>query len=98
MKHNPITTANAVGATTAIIFVVCRIGVGLFPDLSFTLAQSWFHGIELTKLGSWNLTAESFVLGLVSATIGAWLVGYLFANLYNLFFEEIRTKIKNIKA
>lgn len=88
MKHNPLTTANAVGATTALVFLVCRVLVGIFPDLSFTVAQSWFHGIELTKLGSWNLTAESFVLGLVSATVGAWLVGYLFASIYNFFIKS----------
>jgi hypothetical protein len=88
MKNNPLATANAIGATTAVVFVVCRVGIGLFPDLSFTLAQSWFHGIELTKLGSWNLTTESFVLGLVSATIGAWLVGYLFASLHRVFTKS----------
>lgn len=92
MKNNPIIVANAVGATTAIVFVVCRIGVGLFPDLSFTLAQSWFHGIELTKPGSWNLTLESFVLGLISATAGAWLVGYLFSSLYNFSLEKRQRK------
>lgn len=88
MKHDPLTTANAVGVTTAIVFLACRFLIGLFPDLSFTIAQSWFHGIELTKLGSWNLTTEAFVLGLVSATIGAWLVGYLFATLYNFFIKS----------
>ena len=79
IKNNSLAIANTTAATTAVVFVICRVGIGLFPDLSFTLAQSWFHGIELTKLGSWNLTTESFVLGLVSATVGAWLVGYLFA-------------------
>lgn len=87
-KSNALIIANTTAVTTAIVFLVCRIGVGLFPDLSFTLAQSWFHGIELTKLGSWSLTMESFVLGLVSTTIGAWLVGYLFANLYNFFLKK----------
>lgn len=87
-KSNSFAIANATAATTAVVFVVCRIGVGLFPDLSFTLAQSWFHGIELTKLGSWNLTLESFVLGIISATIGAWLAGYLFTSLYNFFIKS----------
>lgn len=87
-KSNSLAIANATAVTTAVVFVVCRVGIGLFPDLSFTLAQSWFHGIELTKLGSWNLTTESFVLGLVSATIGAWLVGYLSATIYNCFLKK----------
>lgn len=81
MKHEPIATANALAATIAIVFVVCRILVSLFPDLMFTIAQSWLHGVELAKLSSWDLTAQSFVLGLVSATVSAWLVGYLFASI-----------------
>ena len=83
-KSNSLAIANTTAVTTAIIFVVCRVGIGLFPDISFTLAQSWFHGIELTKLE----TSGSFVLGFVSATVGAWLVGYLFASLYNFFLKK----------
>ena len=87
MKHEPIITANAIAGTVGVIYVVCRILVGLFPDLSFTIAQSWFHGIELTKMNSWNLSVGSFLLGLISSVITAWLVGYLFAFLYNFFLK-----------
>ena len=88
MKHNPNVTANAVAVTTAIIYIVCRVGVSLFPDLSMTIAQSWFHGIELTQISESSLSLGSFVLGLATSTIGAWLVGYLFANLYNYFAKK----------
>lgn len=77
--------ANALAVTTAVVFVVCRLLVGLFPDLSFAIAQSWFHGIELSKLSVENLTLASFVVGLVSSTITAWLVGYVFTMVYKLF-------------
>lgn len=89
MKKNPLATANAAGATTAIVFVVCRLLVSIFPDASFTVAQSWFHGIELTKPGSaWNLTAGAFILGIISSTVIAWLVGYVFALSYNYFLPK----------
>lgn len=88
MKHEPMVTANAVAATTAIVYVLCRILVGLFPDLSFTVAQSWFHGIALGQLGSWNLTPPSFILGIVSSAITAWIVGYIFASVYNFFLKS----------
>ncbi len=83
-----MTTANAVATTTAVIFVACRVLVGLLPDLSFTVAQSWFHGIQLTKLSSWDLTMTSFFLGLITATIGAWLIGWCFAHCYNYFLKK----------
>ncbi len=89
MKHHPLSTANAAGAATAIVFVVCRILVGLFPDASFAVAQSWFHGIELTKpVSTWNLTTGAFILGIISSAIVGWLIGYLFAVLYNSFLKK----------
>lgn len=87
MKQQPYVLANALAGTTAIVFVVCRVLVALFPDAFFAIAQSWFHGIELSQLGSGNLTMPSFILGLISATVTAWLIGYLFARIYKLFLK-----------
>mgnify|MGYP001572455304 FL=1 len=56
MKHNPIGTANAVAVTTAIVYIVCRMSISLFPDLSIPIVQSWFHGIQLTQIFESNLT------------------------------------------
>ena len=88
MKHNPSVTANAAAVTVAIVYIVCRIGIALFPDLAMTIAQSWFHGIQLTQISELNLSLGSFVLGLATSTIGTWLVGYLFAKLYNYFLKS----------
>ena len=88
MKHDKLATANAAGLTTAGVYVACRILVGLFPDAAFTVAQSWFHGIELQKLGGWSLTWESFFLGLISSTAFAWAVGWCFAHCYNWFVKK----------
>lgn len=76
---------NALAATTAIVYVVCRILVGLFPDASFAVAQSWLHGIELSQLGARSLTAQSFVLGIISSTVTAWIIGYIFVKVYKVF-------------
>ena len=81
----PYALANALAVTTALVFVLCRVLVGLFPDISFVVAQSWFHGIELSKLDAWNLTFVSFVMGLISSTITAWVVGFIFTRVYKLF-------------
>jgi hypothetical protein len=88
MKHDPKATANGAAVTVAIIYIICRVGVFLFPDLSMSIAQSWFHGIQLTQISELRLTSGSFVLGLVTSMIFAWLVGYLFANLYNYFAKK----------
>ena len=88
MKHDPKATANAASVTVAIVYIVCRIGIALFPDLAMSIAQSWFHGIQLTQISELNLTLSSFVLGLATSTIGTWLVGYFFAKLYNYFLKS----------
>ena len=83
MKTQSYAIPNALAVTTAIVYVVCRLLVGLFPDISF-IAESWFHGIELSKLGNWNLTMSSFILGIISSAITAWIVGYIFIKVYGL--------------
>ena len=88
MKHDPNVTANATAATGAILYIFCRIAVSLFPVLSMSIAQSWFHGLEISQLSGWSLSMGSFVLGLISITIAAWLTGYLFAKIYNYFAKR----------
>lgn len=88
MKKDPIATAHAAGVTTAIIYIVCRVAIALFPDLAMTIAQSWFHGLEISKVSGWSLSLGSFILGLVTISAGAWLVGYAFAVLYNYFLKN----------
>lgn len=88
MKHEPNVTGNAAAITVAALYIVCRVAVALFPDLSMSVAQSWFHGLELSKVSSWNLSLGSFVLGLVTSAGGAWLVGYVYATVYNYFLTK----------
>ncbi len=88
MKHNPTATANAAGITTAIVFFVCRAAFVIAPDLSMNIGKSWFHGIDISLIAAQNVASNSFFLGLISATVGAWLVGYLFAVIYNKFVKK----------
>lgn len=88
LPHDPMATANAVAATTAAVFVTCRLLVGFVPNFMFTVAQSWLHGVELTKMSAWNVSTSAFLLGLISATLFAWAVGYVFALFYNKFAEK----------
>ncbi len=81
---NQYAIPNALAVTTAVVFILCRLLVGLFPDISFVVAQSWFHGIAINKLGAQDLNISSFVLGLVSVTITAWIVGYIFVRVQKL--------------
>lgn len=76
---------NALAVTTAIVYAVCRLFVSLFPDASFAITQSWFHGIALSKLGAWDLTFGSFILGIISSAVTAWIIGYIFVKVFAFF-------------
>ena len=88
MKHDPNVTANASAVTAAILYIVCRIAVSLLPNSAMTIAQSWFHGLEISKVSGWSLSMGSFVLGLITLTGAAWLTGFLFAKVYNYFVKK----------
>lgn len=81
-------TANALAVTVGVIYVFCAVLVTLLPDVSMAVAQSWFHGIDLARISSWNITVGSFIMGLVSSVVAAWAVGYLFAYMYNMFAKK----------
>jgi len=89
MKHDPMATANAAAATTAFIAVVCALAIILAPELSLGIAQSWFHGIDLSKVRTVvSPSLGSIVYGWVTATVGGWVVGYVFASAYNWFTKK----------
>lgn len=88
MKHDNIATATATAATVAVVYVVCRLAFLWFPDLSLVVAQSWFHGVSISTTDAVIVTTNSFILGLLTATGGSWLVGYIFAWTYNLFAKK----------
>lgn len=86
MKHDPMATANAAAVTVAFIAVVCAVAIILAPELSLGIAQSWFHGIDLEKVRTAvNPSFGSILYGWITATIGGWIVGYVFASAYNTF-------------
>ena len=82
MKLDKNAFANASAAVTGIIYIFCAAAVAIFPGISKTIAESWFHGISLETL--WTAAPRgNFVLGLLTAVAGVWLIGWLFAWLYN---------------
>ena len=82
MKLRETAWANALAGTMGFVYVACALLVGLFPEVSKAVAVSWFHGFDLGKI--WEAAPRgNFVLGLITATAGSWVVGYLFAWLYN---------------
>lgn len=84
-KLNPWGTGGATALTAAVISVVCAVAVYLFPDGTVNFVNSWTHGLDLTMLRSempWTLSSLAY--GLFNVTLTGFLIGALFAFLYNL--------------
>ncbi|AHB40660.1 MAG: hypothetical protein UV83_C0006G0031 [candidate division WWE3 bacterium GW2011_GWE2_43_18] len=87
MKNQFLVIPNTLALTTGIIYVLCRVLVGLFPGVSVTIVRSWFHSIDFVKPGAWDTTASSFILGLISSVITAWVVGYIFISVRKMLVK-----------
>lgn len=83
MKLNEKAFANASAVFTVVLYIVCGLFVAIFPSLTKTITQSWFHGIDLELVWSASPFPGNFLLGLVSAAFGMWIAGWGFAWLYN---------------
>ncbi|KKT65856.1 MAG: hypothetical protein UW60_C0032G0012 [Candidatus Woesebacteria bacterium GW2011_GWA2_44_33] len=84
MKLNESSWANASAVTVGIIYVFCAAAVAILPGFSRTVAQSWFHGMDLAAIWT-GAPRGNFVIGLLTAMVGTWLVGRVFVGLYNRF-------------
>lgn len=79
--------ANALAAITAIVYVVCSLLVVVFPGFFKLVSQSWFHGIDIGLI--WTGSPRgNFLVGFVTAVVGMWLAGRVFAWLYNQFSKK----------
>ena len=83
VNNKTLAIANALAVTTAIAYVVCAVLVLLVPDLYLSVMQSWFHGLDLLKISSANITIGSFVTGLITIAAAAWVIGYLFTSVHS---------------
>ena len=74
--------ANALAAVTGIVYVACSLSVALCPGFSKVVGQSWFHGMDIDLI--WTGSPRgNFLLGFITAVIGMWLIGWIFAWFYN---------------
>lgn len=85
LSHEPLVIANATAATVAVVYIVCRLAFLVAPELSLAISRNWFHGIDITRIAADRVAGDGFVLGFITAILGGWLVGFVFAKFQNYF-------------
>ena len=88
MKHDEKALANTFAVFVAIIYLACGLIVAVAPNFMKLVTRSWVHGIELAESWSGRAFPGNFLLGLVTAVVGAWISGWIFARLYNFFLKK----------
>ncbi len=84
-KLSPCTVGGALAITAAIVYLVCALAVYLWPGGTLEFFNAWFHGLDLNALKSTKpFTFGTFLYGLGSAALAAFLAGAVFAMSYNL--------------
>lgn len=82
--HNPVRLANAATIVAVAASIVCWIFVTVAPDLSFDIANSWFHMINLDVVrATQSVDFGTAIIGALSLGVVTWAVFYAFAQTYN---------------
>ena len=85
----PVPFANAAAVVVAVVYVICRLLVGMMPNGMFNLMRTWVHTVNLEGLQMvGSLSLGSFIWGLIVMVVMVWLVVYATIVLYNSFAKE----------
>lgn len=84
-KKDVNATGIAAGLTLGIISIICLILVLIAPGFALSLFGSFMHGIDLSKIAITPSISGRTVLGLVVAVVGGYVIGVIFAAIYNKF-------------
>lgn len=78
----------ALATTSAILYLICAVFYWLFPKGIMNYANYMFHGIDLSSIASKTMTLGNTIIGLILIFVSSYLVGILFASLYNYFIKK----------
>ncbi len=83
-KLNPLTVGLAMAITLAIVNTLCAVVVWLWPDAAFSIVGSFAHGLDFRAVQSSELLGLGrFLVGLISIGAIGFVVGAVFAWVYN---------------
>ena len=83
-KLNVLGTGVALAVTLALLNAVCAVVVNLWPAQAIAFANAWMHGLDLRPLMSdLPLSLARFAYGLVGLSVIGFLIGTVYAWLYN---------------
>lgn len=91
-KPNPWVNGISAAITFSILYTVCAVTIALFPEPGLNFFNAWFHGLDLSLLRTKDkpFTLAMFIYGLLGVAITTYLMGALYAAIYNLVSSRSR--------
>ena len=85
MKKNIHTTAMALAVTLTLLNIFCLLFLIIAPNFAQILFSSFMHSIDLSKIAVAPDLGINTIVGIIVTFIGGYLIGVVFAALYNKF-------------
>ena len=82
-KLSPKRTANALAITAGIVSLICYILILVAPAGTVSFFGAIFHSIDLSKISTEPVSIWYGLLGIIEAIVLGWIIGWLFARIYN---------------
>ena len=82
-KLKPRVTGYALAIVVGIVSLVCLLLVFIAKDFTISLFGAIFHGIDLSQIVADNITIGSAILGFAEVIVIGFILGWLFAIIYN---------------
>ena len=77
-------TGSALGITAVLLNGVCAALIALWPEESISFANAWMHGVDLQLIrATESLTLGGFFYGLIGLAASSFVVGVVYAWVYN---------------
>jgi len=88
-KLNVNATGLALSITSGAVYIVCAIVSWISPRTLIGFANYLEHSIDLTSVAIKSLNLGNVIIGLIIILIIAYLIGIVFALLYNKFTKTM---------
>ena len=82
-KLNANRVGFALASVMGILSIVCTLLLVLIPGFTLNFFSNIFHGIDITQIAKTSVTFGEFLIGLIEVLIGSYLIGWVFAKIYN---------------
>ena len=89
-KLNAKLVSCTLACTSSILYILCAALFAINPGAILNLFQYMFHGIDISKIASDEISIAGFLIGLVLVAAMSLITGWLFAVIYNYLSAKIK--------